>query len=177
MKLLTIEKDVRFNPNLYEDGKVCLSILGTWAGPGWTPVMNIRLVLDSIRSLMGAFPVQNEPSYETIKPDNIISIDETSVSTSLGFNYCRDELGKRCIIKTDDNAVFTKYSLVVGITNKKCLGYSLYQKSAVNSERFDEFIKEICKNVKNKLIILDNGQIHKKESTKKIIKDSGNFLL
>ena len=74
--------------------------------------------------------------------DNIISIDETSVSTSLGFNYCRDELGKRCIIKTDDNAVFTKYSLVVGITNKKCIDYKLYQKGAVNSERFDEFIKE-----------------------------------
>jgi len=29
----------------------------------------------------------------------------------------------------------------------------------------------------NKLFILDNGQIHKKEETKKIIKDSGNFLL
>jgi ubiquitin-protein ligase len=25
----------RFNPNLYADGKVCLSLLGTWAGPGW----------------------------------------------------------------------------------------------------------------------------------------------
>jgi len=109
--------------------------------------------------------------------DDIISIDETSVSTSLGFNYCRDELGKRCIIKTDDNAVFTKYSLVVAITNKKCIGYSLYQKGAVNSDRFNEFIKNICDNVKNKLIILDNGQIHKKETTKKIIKDSGNFLL
>jgi len=97
--------------------------------------------------------------------------------TSLSFNYCRNELGQRCIIKTDDNAVFTKYSLVVAITNKKCIDYKLYQKGAVNSERFDEFIKEICKNAKNKLIILDNGQIHKKETTKKIIKDSGNFLL
>ena len=109
--------------------------------------------------------------------DDIISIDETSVSTSLGFNYCRNELGERCIIKTDNNAIFTKYSLVVAITNEKCLGYLLYQKGAVNSERFDEFIKVICENVKNKLIILDNGQIHKKESTRKIIKDSGNFLL
>ena len=81
------------------------------------------------------------------------------------------------IIKTDDNAVFTKYSLVVAISNKNCIDYKLYQKGAVNSERFDEFIKEICKNAKNKLIILDNGQIHKKETTKKIIKDSGNFLL
>lgn len=25
---------VRFNPNLYENGKVCLSLLGTWNGPG-----------------------------------------------------------------------------------------------------------------------------------------------
>lgn len=28
---------VRFNPNLYNCGKVCLSLLGTWAGPGWQP--------------------------------------------------------------------------------------------------------------------------------------------
>lgn len=24
---------VRFNPNLYNNGKVCLSLLGTWSGP------------------------------------------------------------------------------------------------------------------------------------------------
>jgi hypothetical protein len=36
---------------------------------------------------------------------------------------------------------------------------------------------DICDSVKNKLIILDNGQIHKKKSTRKIIKDSGNHLL
>jgi len=28
---------VRFNPNLYDCGKVCLSLLGTWEGPGWDP--------------------------------------------------------------------------------------------------------------------------------------------
>jgi hypothetical protein len=61
------------------------------------------------------------------KLDDIISIDETSISTSLKFNYCRNYLGKRCIIKTDDNAVFTKYSLVVAINNKKCIGYKLYE--------------------------------------------------
>ncbi|CAN0273825.1 unnamed protein product, partial [Discosporangium mesarthrocarpum] len=26
---------VRMNPNLYASGKVCLSLLGTWEGPGW----------------------------------------------------------------------------------------------------------------------------------------------
>eukprot|EP00960_Hanusia_phi_P005361 155798-Hanusia_phi.AAC.1 len=28
---------VRFNPNLYSDGKVCLSLLGTWHGESWNP--------------------------------------------------------------------------------------------------------------------------------------------
>ena len=32
---------VRFNPNLYNCGKVCLSLLGTWQGPG------VCYVLDS----------------------------------------------------------------------------------------------------------------------------------
>ncbi len=26
---------MRFNPNLYNCGKVCLSLLGTWEGPSW----------------------------------------------------------------------------------------------------------------------------------------------
>ena len=52
-------------------------------------------------------------------------------------------------VKIYDNVVFIKYSLVVAITNKKYIDYKLYQKGAVNSERFDEFIKEICKNAKN----------------------------
>ena len=32
---------VRFNPNLYADGKVCLSLLGTYDGPRWMPGMQI----------------------------------------------------------------------------------------------------------------------------------------
>lgn len=44
---------VRFNPNLYNCGKVCLSLLGTWAGPGWDPVNSTLLqVLVSIQSLI-----------------------------------------------------------------------------------------------------------------------------
>lgn len=43
----------RLNPNLYEDGKVCLSLLGTWAGQGvelWSPKdSNILQLLVSIQ--------------------------------------------------------------------------------------------------------------------------------
>lgn len=55
---------VRFNPNLYNCGKVCLSILGTWTGPGWTSVMTTKSVLISIQSLMNEKPFFNEPGYE-----------------------------------------------------------------------------------------------------------------
>src|SRR5437660_876991 len=58
---------VRFNPNLYADGKVCLSILGTWTGPAWTPNLNIRTVLLSIQSLMCKEPYFNEPGFESSK--------------------------------------------------------------------------------------------------------------
>ena len=65
VKLLTTGGGrVRFNPNLYACGKVCLSILGTWAGPGWTPAQSIGSVCLSIQSLMNEKPYHNEPGFE-----------------------------------------------------------------------------------------------------------------
>lgn len=56
---------VRFNPNLYACGKVCLSLLGTWSGPSWTPASTILQVLVSIQSLvLVSDPYFNEPGYE-----------------------------------------------------------------------------------------------------------------
>jgi len=56
----------RFNPNLYSDGKVCLSILGTWHGEGWDPEQSTLLqVCVSIQSIiMIQEPFFNEPGYE-----------------------------------------------------------------------------------------------------------------
>ena len=111
------------------------------------------------------------------KLDDLISIDETSLSSSLKFNYCRERLGKRCVLKTDDNIVFRKYSLLVAISNKKCMKYKLYEKGSVNGDRFNEFMKELCSKIKNKLIILDNAKIHKTSEIKDIIKKSGNNVI
>ena len=57
---------VRFNPNLYNCGKVCLSLLGTWAGPSWDPKSSTLLqVLISIQALiLVPDPYFNEPGYE-----------------------------------------------------------------------------------------------------------------
>ncbi|KXT10907.1 hypothetical protein AC579_3483 [Pseudocercospora musae] len=62
----------RFNPNIYAEGKVCLSILGTWRGnPGeeWSSAQGLESVLLSIQSLMSANPYENEPGYETHKKE------------------------------------------------------------------------------------------------------------
>lgn len=75
VKMLTTNKNVRFNPNLYECGKVCLSILGTWKGPSWKSVMNLRLVLLSIQSLLNDFPIINEPGFEDTMPEDNKSIE------------------------------------------------------------------------------------------------------
>jgi ubiquitin-protein ligase len=56
---------VRFNPNLYNNGKVCLSLLGTWAGPTWTRASTLLQVLVSIQSLiLVEQPYFNEPGFE-----------------------------------------------------------------------------------------------------------------
>ncbi|EME83678.1 uncharacterized protein MYCFIDRAFT_123837, partial [Pseudocercospora fijiensis CIRAD86] len=44
---------VRFNPNLYDDGTVCLSLLGTWSGEPWdSEKSTIRQVLVSIQAMI-----------------------------------------------------------------------------------------------------------------------------
>jgi len=54
----------RFHPNLYTTGKVCLSILGTFSGPGWISTMRLETVLKSIYSLLTDNPITNEPGWE-----------------------------------------------------------------------------------------------------------------
>ena len=46
---------MRFNPNLYNCGKVCLSLLGTWPGrpeEQWTSQSTLLQVLVSIQSMI-----------------------------------------------------------------------------------------------------------------------------
>ncbi len=83
---LTTDGDVRFNPNLYANGKVCLSILGTWSGPKWEPVMTLSSVLLSIQSLMGEIPLRNEPGYDNITADDIRALQYTQYITYNTFN-------------------------------------------------------------------------------------------
>ncbi|OSS46223.1 hypothetical protein B5807_08213 [Epicoccum nigrum] len=54
------------NPNLYADGKVCLSLLGTWPGESWKPgVSTLLQVLVSLQAMVFCeHPWYNEPGRE-----------------------------------------------------------------------------------------------------------------
>lgn len=61
---------LRLNPNLYESGKICLSLLNTWMGTGteaWNPGSSTILqVLHSLQALvLNERPYFNEAGYDT----------------------------------------------------------------------------------------------------------------
>lgn len=110
--------------------------------------------------------------------NKIICLDETSIKPSMILEYSRCRLGKRCIIKTDDNIVFQKFTLLVAISNSKCVGYKLYQKGGMTKERLVEFLENnVFNKYKNHLIILDNVGSHNNEYVKSKIINSGNKYL
>jgi ubiquitin-protein ligase len=66
LKFITYDGFTRFNPNLYINGRVCLSILNTWSGEKWSSCQSIRSILLTLRTLiLNDTPLLNEP--ETTK--------------------------------------------------------------------------------------------------------------
>ncbi|MCJ1392673.1 hypothetical protein MMC18_005543 [Xylographa bjoerkii] len=73
----------RINPNLYEDGKVCLSLLGTWPGDSkdesWS---EDSTMLQVFVSLMGLVLVK-EPFYNEAGFDAYVGSSETQINSAL----------------------------------------------------------------------------------------------
>lgn len=53
--------NIRFNPNLYKGGKVCISILNTWKGEQWSSCQTITTILLTLCTLLCKNPLLNEP--------------------------------------------------------------------------------------------------------------------
>jgi len=60
---------IRFNPNLYKCGKVCISLLNTWRGEQWTSCQTISTVLLTLCTLLCKNPLLNEPGVGKSHPD------------------------------------------------------------------------------------------------------------
>ena len=89
----------RFNPNLYRNGKVCLSILNTWKGPQWTSCQTIRSVLMCLcGSVLNDEPLLNEPGITKNHLDYKNYLDsitfknyETAILGMLNSEYIQEQ--------------------------------------------------------------------------------------
>ncbi|KXT05751.1 hypothetical protein AC578_1046 [Pseudocercospora eumusae] len=73
----------RVNPNLYEDGKICLSVLGTWEGnkgESWNPTKST--LLQVLVSLLGLVLVR-EPYYNEAGYEALVDTEESKNSSNL----------------------------------------------------------------------------------------------
>ena len=61
VKYCTNSNNIRFNPNLYVCGKVCVSLLNTWKGDQWTSCQTISTILLTLCTLLSKDPLLNEP--------------------------------------------------------------------------------------------------------------------
>lgn len=95
---------VRFNPNLYKNGRVCLSLLGTWSGEAWNPSSsNLIQVLKSILYLIFTEePYYNEPGYTRTKENKESKLYNTNLYPMViqyaMLNYWNKEMMNRVII-------------------------------------------------------------------------------
>lgn len=118
--------------------------------------------------------------YDTIHQhnlDDIICIDETSISALQQRKFCYSQKGTRCVVKTQSQEVFKKYTAIVAISSKGVLGWELYEKGGIDTNRLSAFLtKYITTRYTNKLVILDNASSHRNEEIKKLVNQQNTLV-
>ena len=69
MSYLTNNGATRFHPNLYRNGRVCLSILNTWKGDKWTACNTLSSILLHVATLFTENPFLHEPGITETHTD------------------------------------------------------------------------------------------------------------
>ena len=111
------------------------------------------------------------------KIDDIICIDETSINSLQLRHHCYNEIGKRCVIKTNSQEVFKKYTGIFAISINGVEGYELYNKGGIDGDRLLAFLEKfITSKYKNKVIILDNASSHRNERVKELINKNNKLI-
>jgi ubiquitin-conjugating enzyme E2 Z len=87
VKYCTNGNNIRFNPNLYTCGKVCVSLLNTWRGDQWTSCQTISTVLLTLCTLLCKDPLLNEPGVSN-KHEDMKSYDEIIQIANLDIAVC-----------------------------------------------------------------------------------------
>ena len=145
---MTNDGVTRFHPNLYRNGKVCISILNTWKGEQWTSCQTIKSVLLMLVTLFHNKPLLNEPGFSErhrsfIPYNNIIRFKNLQIALTRNLNREKTyaNLGKCKVF-------FSIYQKYIKENKNDILKYI--------SELKQEHKKEDCKvNVYNMKVLID----------------------
>jgi ubiquitin-conjugating enzyme E2 Z len=99
-------ENIRFNPNLYITGKVCVSLLNTWRGDQWTSCQTISTVLLTLCSLLCKNPLLNEPGINDQNID-LFSYNEIIEFSNISIAVC-DIVDKKPFVFLDKFEIFYK---------------------------------------------------------------------
>jgi len=141
----TTKSKMRINPNLYTNGKVCLSIINTWGNDSnWTPSMTIRSILLSIQSMVLINnPIFNEPGLK------ISTISNNNYNNAVRYFVCD------CAIKS-----ILVDKLVYNLENNKILLIDFESFRGKIEEYFIENILDYVNLLKNNYKILGDNLIN-----------------
>ena len=165
-KFMSPVQNLRVHPNLYCEGKICLSILGTWSGPSWTSLLNFSSIILSIQSILCDNPITNEPGCENCKKDSLMSINYnmvvkyTTLRIILNFlqrKYCislylQDKVNEYVINNIDEYEKLFSENKENLITDNNIRYYGLNNIKLNFSELYEEWQILGIKNIRNKKI-------------------------
>ena len=146
-KYLTNDGKTRYHPNLYTNGKVCLSILNTWKGDQWTSSITLSHILLNILSILTKDALLHEPGITLMNRrqdvedyDNIIEykniwfcVCDFASDNSTYFKPETKELHKlhREYIRTSKDKLKQALVMLKERENTQCLGTSIYGLSKI----------------------------------------------
>jgi ubiquitin-protein ligase len=155
VKYCTNGNDIRFNPNLYKCGKVCISLLNTWRGDQWTSCQTISTVLLTLCTLLCKDPLLNEPG---ISKGNVDMKNYTNIIDYSNLNIAV------CDIINKKEGVYHSFfeNFEPFVTENFLKNYDKLIEFAENKN--NEFINKpiICTNAYNMKVILDYEKIIEK---------------
>lgn len=111
---LTTTPYTRFNPNLYENGKVCLSILGTWDGPQWSSILTLRSLVLTLQSIFTENPLKNEIYYYNENTSSEKNINYNKIIQYYNWSVAIIEMLKKPVVSEMTDIILNYF-----ITNKQ----------------------------------------------------------
>jgi len=158
VKFCTGDGITRFNPNLYKNGKVCLSVLNTWNGEQWTGCQTISSILLALCMVLNDAPLLNEPGVKKSHKDydnyhKVIEYKNIEVAILGMINSPATLEHFPSFLSIMKQNFIKNYDAIVDNINRKIVDYS-DDKETVNTTLYQMSTTMDYKGLKEKIIEL-----------------------